>query len=242
MNTGKNFIFITEQVKSYFRFLAENRCPGFECSPESLEIVKNWGKRPAVRPASRKKASSPETPESIRRNIGDCHRCKLSQSRMNIVFGTGNPGARLMFVGEAPGYEEDQSGEPFMGEAGELLTRIIQAMKLTREEVYLCNIIKCRPPGNREPKYTEIARCLPFLERQIRAVAPEFVCALGDFAARALLKTNRPFSAIRGRFHDYMGIKVMPTFHPALLLQEPGKKRETWHDMQQLMKALGIEK
>ncbi len=145
-------------------------------------------------------------------------------------------------MGEGPGYDEDQTGEPFAGEAGQLLTKIIEAMKLTREEVYICNIIKCRPPGNRDPEPDEIKACSPFLKRQLGAIKPDFVCTLGTFAAQSLLGTEKPISELRGQFYDYMGMKVMPTFHPEYLLRYPKKKREVWGDMQKIMKSLGISK
>lgn len=171
-------------------------------------------------------------------DMEDCKRCKLSSTRSRIVFGTGNPSATLMFVGEAPGFDEDQQGVPFVGKAGQLLTKIIQAMNLSREEVYICNIIKCRPPGNRNPEPDEIHACTPFLNRQIATVQPEFICALGKFSAQTLLQTNEPISALRGRFFDYNGIRLIPTFHPSYLLRSPDKKREVWEDMKLLMNEM----
>jgi DNA polymerase len=217
-------------IDSYFRFLAESGCPGFDCSTESLQKIEAWGY---------KNSRSAETLKDIRTDLGDCRRCKLSEQRKNIVFGAGNPNARLIFVGEGPGHEEDQRGEPFVGAAGRLLTKIIEAMNFTREQIYICNIIKCRPPGNRNPMPEEIKACSPFLRRQISSIEPDFICALGTFAAQTLLETSVPISKLKGCFHDYMGIKVMPTYHPAYLLRNPGKKRDVWEDMQKLMKALG---
>ncbi len=217
-------------IDSYLRFLAESGCPGFDCSTESLQKIEAWG---------RNNSRSAETLKDIRTDLGDCRRCKLSEQRKNIVFGAGNPNAGLVFVGEGPGHEEDQRGEPFVGAAGRLLTKIIEAMNFTREQVYICNIIKCRPPGNRNPMPEEIKACSPFLRRQISSIKPDFICALGAFAAQTLLETNVPISKLNGRFHDYMGIKVLPTYHPAYLLRNPGKKRDVWEDMQKLMKALG---
>jgi DNA polymerase len=143
-------------------------------------------------------------------------------------------------VGEGPGHEEDQRGEPFVGAAGRLLTKIIEAMNFTREQVYICNIIKCRPPENRNPMPDEIQACSPFLRRQISSIKPDFICALGTFAAQTLLETSVPISKLKGCFHDYMGIRVLPTYHPAYLLRNPGKKRDVWEDMQKLMKALDV--
>jgi len=146
--------------------------------------------------------------------------------------------AGLVFVGEAPGADEDMQGRPFVGKAGQLLTRIIVAMGLQRQDVYICNILKCRPPGNRNPKPEEIAACEPFLIRQLQAIGPKVICALGTFAAHALLKTDVPISLLRGRFHSYQGIPLMPTYHPAYLLRNPGAKKQVWEDVQQVMKAL----
>jgi DNA polymerase len=163
----------------------------------------------------------------------------LCRQRHCIVFGAGNPKARLVFVGEGPGREEDRQGEPFVGAAGELLTRIIQAIKMTREEVYIGNIVKCRPPGNRNPLPEEIETCLPFLKRQLAVIQPDFIVALGKVAAQTLLETEVPISRLRGRFHLFEGIRLMPTYHPAYLLRNPAKKRDVWEDMKLLMKELG---
>ena len=146
-----------------------------------------------------------------------------------------------MFIGEGPGVEEDRKGQPFVGAAGQLLTRIIEAIKLSRNQVYICNIIKCRPPENRNPEPDEIITCFPFLERQIAAIQPDFIIALGTFAAQALLGTTTPISRLRGRFHEYKGIKVVPTYHPAYLLRSPDKKRDVWEDMKMLMKEYRYE-
>jgi DNA polymerase len=176
--------------------------------------------------------------ESIVTDMGECQRCKLSTTRTHIVFGEGSPSARLMFVGEAPGFDEDRQGMPFVGKAGQLLTRIIQAINLTREQVYICNVIKCRPPGNRNPEPDEIQSCSPFLNRQIASIEPEFICALGTFAAQTLLKTTQPISRLRGQLYDYNGIRLLPTFHPSYLLRSPDKKREVWEDMKLLMNEM----
>ncbi|MEA1948827.1 MAG: uracil-DNA glycosylase [Thermodesulfobacteriota bacterium] len=229
MSYKSDFDTALEELCESFRFLSENGCPGFDCSKESLNIMESWG---------HKEVLLPETLEAIRIDLGECRRCRLSESRKNIVFGAGDPHARLVFVGEGPGYDEDQKGEPFIGAAGRLLTKIIEAIKYTRNQVYICNIIKCRPPGNRNPLPDEIEVCLPFLKRQIAAIKPDFICALGTFAAQALLETTMPISKLKGRFHDYNRIKVLPTYHPAYLLRNPGKKRDVWEDMKKLMKAL----
>jgi DNA polymerase len=174
----------------------------------------------------------------VREELGECTRCPLHRTRRNLVFGEGSAGAKLVFVGEAPGEEEDNQGRPFVGRAGQLLTKIIDAMGLKREEVYICNILKCRPPGNRNPKEDEIATCEPFLMKQLEAINPEIICALGTFAAKTLLRTESPISAIRGKFHDYQGRKLMPTYHPAYLLRNPDAKKLVWEDVQKIMKIL----
>lgn len=174
-----------------------------------------------------------ETIEQIRAEIGpDCTRCKLSTlSRKQVVNSTGNFNARLMFAGEAPGADEDEQGAPFVGKAGQLLTKIIEAIGLKREDVFIGNINRCRPPGNRAPEADESAACKPFLIREIAVVRPEVIVVLGATAAQNLLETKVPIGKLRGQFHDYMGVKVMPTFHPAYLLRDPNKKREVWDDM-----------
>jgi DNA polymerase len=175
----------------------------------------------------------------IRADLGDCTRCKLHPSRTNIVFGVGNPSADLVFVGEAPGANEDKQGEPFVGDAGQLLDRMIAAMGWRREDVYIANVLKCRPPGNRNPEPDEIDQCEPFLKRQLAAIKPRMIVALGKFAAQCLLKRyDTPISALRGRFHEYEGIRLMPTYHPAYLLRTPSAKRQVWDDLQQVIAEL----
>ena len=170
---------------------------------------------------------------AIREDLGDCQRCRLAGGRKSIVFGQGSPQARLMFVGEAPGADEDEQGLAFVGRAGQLLTRIIQAIGLEREDVWIGNILKCRPPGNRNPETDEILTCQPFLERQIDAIRPKVIVGLGKFAGQWLLKTAEPITRLRGRFGDYKGIAVMPTYHPAFLLRNPGPeyRRMAWDDL-----------
>jgi uracil-DNA glycosylase len=172
-----------------------------------------------------------ETLDDIRVDIGDCRRCELSGSRRNIVFGSGNPEAELMFVGEAPGADEDAQGLPFVGRAGQLLTKIIESIGIRREEVFIGNILKCRPPGNRNPEPEEIAACESFLFRQINAVNPKVICALGAFSSQTLLRTTETIGTLRGRLLDYRGTKLMATFHPAYLLRNPMEKRKVWEDM-----------
>jgi uracil-DNA glycosylase family 4 len=182
------------------------------------------------------------TLEELRAFIGDCQRCKLAPVRTHLVFGVGNPHADLMFVGEAPGADEDARGEPFVGRAGQLLTDIIErGMGLRRADVYICNVIKCRPPDNRNPEPDEVAACEPFLMRQIDLVQPRAIVALGTFAVQALLKVKTPISRLRGNWQEVRGVKLMPTFHPAYLLRSPGEKRLVWQDIQEVMKLLGME-
>ncbi len=187
------------------------------------------------------------TLEDIRREIGDCRRCRLHKERRNIVFGSGNPHAVLVFVGEGPGREEDIQGLPFVGAAGEMLTRIIErVLGLRREDVYIANVVKCRPPKNRTPYPDEIATCLPFLEKQLEVIRPKIIVALGSVAAQSLIGTKEGITSLRGRFHYYRGDTViMPTYHPAYLLRNPGKKKETYQDMlmvKEKLKELGVVK
>ena len=181
------------------------------------------------------------TLEELRDFIGECTRCKLAPCRTNLVFGVGNPNAQLMFVGEAPGADEDARGEPFVGRAGQLLTDIIErGMGLSRSDVYICNVIKCRPPDNRNPEPDEVAACEPFLMRQIDLVRPRAIVGLGTFAVHAILKIKTPISKLRGNWHELRGIRMMPTFHPAYLLRNPGDKRLVWADIQEVMRYLGM--
>ena len=178
---------------------------------------------------------------TIREDLGDCTRCPLhKQGRKQIVFGVGNPKAELMFIGEAPGADEDQQGEPFVGRAGQLLNNMIKAMGIQREDVYIANIIKCRPPGNRTPEREECETCSPFLMRQIAAIKPKVIVALGAVAAKTLLAVNAPMSELRGRWFDFRGTKLAVTYHPAFLLRDPRQKKETWKDLQMVMKDLGL--
>ncbi len=180
----------------------------------------------------------------IRADLGECTRCKLHTTRSSIVFGVGAEDAPLMFVGEAPGEQEDRRGEPFVGPAGELLDKMIVAMGWSRDSVYIANTLMCRPPGNRDPQPDELAQCMPFLEAKIRTIAPRVIVALGRPAANQLLGVDAPISTLRGTFHDRRGVKVMPTFHPAYLLREPDRKRDTWSDLKLVMaelERLGID-
>ena len=173
----------------------------------------------------------PASLEEIREEIGDCTRCKLSQKRKNIVFGVGSSRADLMFVGEAPGADEDAQGIPFVGRAGQLLTRIIESIGLSRDQVYIANILKCRPPGNRDPEAEEVETCEGFLFQQIQSVSPKVMVALGRYAAQTLLRTETPISRMRGQFFEFAGGVLIPTYHPAYLLRNPSAKRQVWEDM-----------
>jgi uracil-DNA glycosylase len=199
------------------------------------ELVPASASQPEARSAD---AVGPLTLPVIREELGDCTRCKLSGGRRNIVFGVGNPDADLVFVGEAPGADEDMKGEPFVGVAGQLLDKMIGAMGFDRKDVYICNVIKCRPPYNRNPEPDEVAACEPFLKKQLAALKPRMIVALGKFAAQSLCRTQTPISRLRGNFHSYEGIQVMPTFHPAFLLRTPEAKRQAWADLQAVLAAL----
>ncbi|MBI5507495.1 MAG: uracil-DNA glycosylase [Deltaproteobacteria bacterium] len=176
----------------------------------------------------------------IRTTIGDCKRCKLCRGRTQVVFGTGLATARLMFIGEGPGRDEDLQGEPFVGAAGQLLDKMIAAMGLGRREVYIANIVKCRPPKNRDPEPDEVAACEPFLKAQIRVIKPEVIVALGRCAAQTLLRDPTPITRMRGHWREYQGIAVMPTYHPAYLLRSPSEKRPAWEDLKAVMKRLNL--
>lgn len=184
--------------------------------------------------------SLPETLEALEAELIGCCLCPLSQKRNNIVFGSGNPGAELVFVGEAPGREEDIKGYPFVGEAGHLLEKMLFAMGLARADVYICNVIKCRPPNNRDPQNDEIATCEPFLKQQLALIRPKIIIALGRFAAQTLLNNKSPISRMRGQWNEYEGIPLMPTYHPAYLLRNPSGKREVWEDLKQVMGRLKL--
>ncbi|MBZ5695201.1 MAG: uracil-DNA glycosylase [Acidobacteriia bacterium] len=183
-----------------------------------------------------------DTLDRIRTDIGpNCTRCKLHKARTNIVFGVGNPKAQLVFVGEGPGRDEDEQGEPFVGRAGKLLTQMIEAMGLRRSDVYICNVVKCRPPENRLPEKDEIATCSPFLFRQLGVIRPKVICCLGSCSAQTMLNTNQGISRFRGEWFDYRGSKLIATYHPAYLLRNPPAKSEVWKDLQKIMAVLGLE-
>ena len=183
-------------------------------------------------------ASATERLGLVREELGDCTRCKLHAGRTTLVFGVGNPDADLMFVGEAPGRDEDLQGIPFVGRAGQLLTKIIESIDLHRDDVYIANVIKCRPPDNRNPAPDEVQTCEPFLFAQVDAIRPRVIVALGSFAARALLRSEDAISKLRGRVFDYRGVQLIPTFHPAYLLRSPDRKRDVWEDMKKVRAIL----
>jgi DNA polymerase len=237
-----------DQLNEHLKFAAElgvagvSRDPAWRTRPgDALVLRQAQDERTAEPPlalsASKGEpvtfsASPAEALAAVRADIGDCTRCKLhAQGRTQIVFGVGNPDADLMFVGEAPGADEDIQGFPFVGRAGQLLTKIIEAIDLKREEVYIANVIKCRPPGNRNPEPDEVATCEPFLFQQIDIIKPKVIVALGKFGAQTLLRTLDPISRLRGRVYEFRGAKLVPTFHPAYLLRNPSSKREVWEDM-----------
>jgi len=242
-----------EQLKAHLQFAADLGVDGVSRdplwrdrpidAPPANMVPANNDNRPNPRSEAVQRvtifASSTDALAAVRTEIGDCVRCKLhAQGRRQIVFGVGNPSADLMFVGEAPGADEDVQGIPFVGRAGQLLTKIIEAIDLKRDDVYIANVIKCRPPGNRNPEQDEVETCEPFLFQQIDVIKPKVIVALGTFAARALLRTLDPISRLRGRMFEYRGAKLIPTFHPAYLLRNPSSKREVWEDMKVVRKLL----
>jgi uracil-DNA glycosylase family 4 len=182
-----------------------------------------------------------DTLERIREDLGECTRCRLHEQRNKIVFGAGNPHAELVFVGEGPGHDEDVQGLPFVGRAGKLLTQMIEAMGLTRDQVYICNVVKCRPPENRKPEDDEVATCSPYLYRQLDTIAPKAIVCLGGTAAQSLLKTKDSISRYRGQWFDYRNTKLLVTYHPAYLLRNPNAKGDVWKDLQKVMARLGLE-
>jgi DNA polymerase len=225
-----------DQLSEHLRFAQELGVTGVSRDPA-------WRERAESSAVAESPVTIPLTPvdalAALRLDIGDCTRCKLhTMGRTQVVFGVGNPNADLMFVGEAPGADEDIQGIPFIGRAGQLLTKIIEAMGMTRDDVYIANVIKCRPPQNRNPEPDEVETCEPFLFRQIDIIQPKVIVALGKFGAQTLLRTLDPISRLRGRVFEYRGSKLSPTFHPAYLLRNPSSKREVWEDMKLVRKLL----
>lgn len=240
-------------VRAYLEWVRDSGCDGIPrdasapsstirvgAPPVSAETAETPAPVKPVR-AESSATHSGEALANIRAVMGDCRRCALHAGRTQIVFGIGNPNAELMFIGEGPGEDEDRKGEPFVGRAGQLLTEIItKGMKLRREDVYIANIVKCRPPGNRNPEADEIAQCEPFLMQQIEVIGPRIIVALGTFAAQTLLRVKTPISQLRGHWREYQGIKLMPTLHPAYLLRNPASKRLVWEDIKQVMRELEL--
>ena len=219
---------VVHEIRNYLQFLSTLGCRGFDCSAQAIEKTQEWGSGRRFRM---------ETIDSIEKMAKDCRCCHLSDSRGQVIFGSGDPKAGLMFIGDYPGTEDEKQGLPFVGKAGDLLTKIIHAMGFTRENVYLCNVIKCSLSGKSGPVQEEINACLSLLHRQIQAIQPDIICTLGEVSTHAVLKTTEPLSALRGRFHQYSNsINVMPTYHPALLLTDESKKRDVWEDMKLVMK------
>ena len=233
------------ELADHLRFYARmgvgglSRDPAWRGRPGAPAAAGQGGAEVPGGPAGAVAPSAAETLEDIRQDLGDCTRCKLHRlGRRQIVYGVGNPAAELMFIGEAPGHDEDIQGIPFVGRAGQLLTKIIEAIDLGREDVYIANVIKCRPPENRNPESDEVASCEPFLFRQVQAIRPRVIVALGTFAAQALLRTNDPISRLRGKVFHYGAARLIPTFHPAYLLRSPERKREVWEDMKKVRALL----
>ena len=239
-----------EQLAEHVKFFGELGVAGYRRDPLWAGRADDTARRSAgvqvgppsahsAEPTTQSPKATAQSLAAIREDIGECVRCKLcSLGRKQIVFGVGNPSAELMFVGEAPGRDEDIQGIPFVGRAGQKLTQIIEAIGLTRDDVYIANVIKCRPPENRNPEPDEVEQCEPFLFRQIDTIKPKVIVALGTFAAKSLLKTAESISRLRGRVYDYRGAKLVPTFHPAFLLRNPSCRREVWEDMKKVRALL----
>lgn len=206
-----------------------------------LEIMSGVKEIILPRKVQAKSAEEDVSMGKLETQVAGCGLCELAQTRTNTVFGEGSNNARLMFIGEAPGADEDKHGRPFIGRAGQLLTKIIESIGLKREDVFIGNILKCRPPGNRNPSPEEIVKCSPYLRKQIERIKPEVICTLGKFASQTLLETETTISSLRGRFHDYHGIKLMPTYHPAYLLRNSSGKKDVWEDMQTIARELGLK-
>jgi uracil-DNA glycosylase family 4 len=223
---------VIADLKSYLEYL---RGMGLEALPMSEAVPMQRQTHPSS------VTNLGPTLKDIRSELGDCRRCKLHRTRRTIVFGEGNECAKVMFIGEGPGYDEDVQGRPFVGRAGQLLTKIIESMHLQREDVYIANVIKCRPPQNRNPEPDEIKSCSPFVLKQISAIRPRIVCALGTFSAQTLLNTTTKITALRGKIYSLDTTRVIPTYHPAFLLRNPEKKKDVWEDMKRVLECLREE-
>ena len=233
-----------EQLRRHLEFFNELGVDGLRRDPEwrqrrkILPSGRTTGPKPTTGQQAGEAVVSPDPLSLIREDIGDCQRCKLHTGRMKLVFGVGDPTAELMFVGEAPGRDEDREGVPFVGPAGQLLTKIIASIGFSRDEVYIANVIKCRPPKNRNPEPDEVETCEPFLFQQIDVIQPKVIVALGAFAVRTLLCSDQAISRLRGQVFEFRGAKLVPTFHPAFLLRSPERKRDVWEDMQKVQTLL----
>ena len=245
MSTDAEIIDIVRQLKAELQWAARTGMIVEDPAPQAVTPPQNQREItplvPQAQAVSNTFPMSTRTLPEVREELGDCTRCKLHTGRKNIVFGVGNPKADLMFIGEGPGAEEDRSGEPFVGPAGQLLTKIIQAMGFSREEVYIANIVKCRPPKNRDPEPDEISACIGFLKGQVSAIQPKVIVCLGRPASQTLLNSRTAISRLRGQWSQFEGIDVMPTFHPSYLLRSPEQKRPVWEDMQAVVKKMGRE-
>ena len=243
---------VYDDIKKYLCYLKQMGATGIDISPSLLQRIQQWGIIPKKQPQKTQRLSQisktkisenitidQENPydrmTAILKTVKACTKCSLCQTRKQVVFGAGDLRTQIVFIGEAPGYEEDQTGKPFVGAAGQLFTRILHAMHLNRDMVYICNILKCRPPDNRNPDTQEIELCFPYLEQQLEIIQPKIICTLGNIASQAILKEKTPISKLRGKFHMYKKISVMPTFHPSYLLRNESKKRDVWQDMQMIM-------
>ncbi len=246
----REFLEIVTQVRTHLEYQRALGVSGVALGVAGAESPAAVAVPVAVKPVVNKEAPKPQASAAapstgltaVREGLGECTRCKLCQGRKTIVFGEGNPGAVLVFVGEGPGQEEDEQGRPFVGAAGQLLTDIIvKGMQLRREDVYICNIVKCRPPKNRNPEPDEIEACEPFLIKQLQAIKPRVIVALGNVAAKTLLKTGEGITSLRGKWKTYQGIPLMPTFHPAYLLRNPGDKKLVWEDIKKVIAEMEKE-
>jgi DNA polymerase len=228
---------LQRRQRSGSQFVQRDSHAEMQVSSDKSEVAATADEQDRLSPQT--DAQKAKSLDELRAVLGDCRRCKLHAGRTHLVFGVGNPNARLMFVGEGPGRDEDLKGEPFVGRAGQLLTDIItKGMGLRREDVYIANVVKCRPPENRNPEPDEVDSCEPFLKKQIDLVRPEIIVALGKFAVQTLLRSKVPITRLRGNWHTYLGTKLMPTFHPAYLLRNPADKKLVWEDIKKVMKEM----
>ncbi len=238
MNERREIIAIVQSLK---KVLISNQEIGFDPPPVSSEVLNYLNTENNTKHSSSLQTFSNYSLKELEGLVQDCRLCKLSAKRKNIVFGEGPSDARLVFIGEAPGAEEDLTGKPFVGEAGRLFSKIVSSMGITRNDVYICNIVKCHPPNNRDPEPDEIEKCLPILQAQISIIKPEIICTLGRVSLRTLIKKDLKITRDRGQWQDYMGIPVMPTYHPAYLLRNPDAKKDTWQDIKKIMDRLGLK-